>query len=252
MKILAIDTSTLTGSVALLETQEAGARQAAPLLTLRAEVILSVSTKHSQSLMPAIERIVTENLIGAGEIDLFAVSEGPGSFTGLRIGMATVQGLALAAEKPSVGVSSLMALALSGSFFPGLVVPMLDARRGEVYAAALRLENSLLPHFEKGGLGGFVIEEAAIIPDDLLVRLSQISSEGPILFLGQGAEVYRDLIASRLGERAQFAPAGFNLPRASHVGYLAWQKFLKEGNDSKSLTQPSYLRTASVTFPTAK
>ncbi|MBI2083897.1 MAG: tRNA (adenosine(37)-N6)-threonylcarbamoyltransferase complex dimerization subunit type 1 TsaB [Deltaproteobacteria bacterium] len=239
MKILAIDTSTLTGSVALLETSP---------LVLKTEMVLSVSVKHSQSLMPAIERILKENQVEVGEIDLFAVSEGPGSFTGLRIGIATTQGLALGTGKPCVGVSSLLALGLNGSFFPGLVVPMFDARRGEVYAACF--QNPPRPPFFKGG--GVVIEESAVTPDDLLTRLLQISSDDPLLFLGQGAEVHRDLIVSKFAERAEFAPPGFNLPRASHVGYLAWQKYLKEGSGSKGLVQPTYLRSAEVTFPVSK
>lgn len=228
MKILAVDTSTLTGSVALLEEKE-------NRLSLRAEVVLSVSVKHSQSLMPAIDRILSENQTAIGEIDLFAVSEGPGSFTGLRIGIATIQGLALGTAKPSIGVSSLLALGLNGSFFPGLVVPMLDARRGEVYAAVLRASE-------------FVMQESAVTPDDLLTRISQLSSPDRLLFLGQGAEVHRDLIISRFGERAEFAPPGFNLPRAGHVGYLAWEKYQ---TTERSDLLPHYLRGADLIFKSA-
>lgn len=227
MKILAIDTSTLTGSVALLETGDAG-------LPLVAEITLSVRAIHSERLMSAVDRLMRDANVPLQEIDLFAVAHGPGSFTGLRIGIATVQGLVMATGKPAVGVSSLKGLAQNGVFHPGPVVPILDARRGEVYAAIYKKDEGKYP-------------EVALSPDSFAEILAGFTNEGPLLLLGDGALAYREIFERRLGRSAEFAPAPFNTPRAANIGILGGREWQARGKRERLL--PHYLRPAEVTFP---
>ncbi len=226
MKILAVDTSTLTGSVALLEME--GERA-----SLLGEITLSVSVQHSEQLIPAIRGFLSNAAVPISSIDLFAAAEGPGSFTGLRIGIATIQGFAFSQGKPTIGVSSLEALALSGLFFDGIVVPMLDARRGEIYAAAYRFQQTLPVTIER------VVEETASPPDQFFRSL-----EGDrFLFLGEGARTYRQFIRELIGEKGLLSP--LDHPCASHLALLAGQRY-RQGTKR---IQPKYIRSADVTFP---
>lgn len=222
MKILAVETSTLTGGVALLEDDR-----------LKGEVTLSVSVQHSERLMPAIDQLLKD----AGEtlqmIDLFAVSAGPGSFTGLRVGIAAVQGLSFATGKRVVPVSTLKALAINAVLFRGTVVPVLDARRGEFYAAAYR----------SGGVPGTLpeplMDEQAVSLESLLDQVGKLPR--PFLFLGEGALAVRETLAEWAGEGGIVAPPLLSQPRAASVGFLA----SLEGNTAMSLPLPRYLRAVS-------
>jgi tRNA threonylcarbamoyl adenosine modification protein YeaZ len=127
MRVLALDTATEIGSIALLEED-----------TLLAQTQLQVEKSHSQALWRAIQFLLSETGWDLGRIDLWAVSTGPGSFTGVRIGMATIKGLAWATQKPVVGVSTLEILASAVAPTPYLICPVLDARRQEVYFAFYR------------------------------------------------------------------------------------------------------------------
>ena len=127
MKILALDTTAKTASVALVEVKKNG-----PELT--AEYSMKTSG-HSTTLLPMIESILKNTGNTAADVDLFAVSTGPGSFTGIRIGVAAVKGLAFVNDTPCVGVSSLDALAMGFGEIPGIIVPAVDARRNTAYAA---------------------------------------------------------------------------------------------------------------------
>lgn len=230
MKILALETSTLTGSVALLEDG-----------VIRGEMTLSVSVVHSERLLPAVERLLTDAATPPESIDLFAVAVGPGSFTGLRIAIATVQGLCAALDKPAMGISTLQALACHGLFFPGLVVPMLDARRGEVYAGIYRNLGGKVPQI----FG----EELVLPPEALLQRLSDPGLAGAkVLVLGEGSQVYRDQINQALKGRGFFAPAPFQAPRAAHVAHLAWEQH-KNGVAPDAMILPRYVRPAEVSYP---
>lgn len=223
MKILAIETSTLTGSVALLVAEGDDLR-------LKGEILLSVSLQHSEKLLPAIQRLFEDSGETINSIDLFAVAKGPGSFTGLRIGLSSAQGLALAAGRPVIGVSTLEALALNVCSDQKIVVPILDARRGEIYAAAYKDGSELL-------------SERAIAPTDWVKELSRL--EGEFLCLGNGARVYRDLLRQSL--KVSFPPPTLMEPRASQVGVLAFRQFSKNNKIFQAV--PSYLRPAETTFP---
>lgn len=223
MKILAIETSTMTGSVALIDGEE-----------VRGEITLSVSVQHSERLMPAIGRLLEDAGMRIEEMDLFAVASGPGSFTGLRIGIAATQGLALASGKPAVGVSTLKALAMNGIFFPGLIVPVLNAYRGEIFRGIYR---------QNAG-ARFIAPLPERLEDDGVTTASDLADElkkrsGPILLLGNGVELCRPVLEPSLGNLLHVAPPIFS-PRASHVAFLASKKW-KEGMTEEPIL-PQYLR----------
>lgn len=198
LRVLAVETSTLTGGVALLMGE-----------SLVAETTLSVSVQHAERLMPAIDRLLSDSGVSLGEVDLLAVAAGPGSFTGLRVGLAAVQGLAAATGKRAVGVSTLQALALAGSHFKGTVVPLLDARRGQVYAAA----------FRPGPVPRTLLEDRAVGLPELLSEIARLP--GPYLFVGEGAFVYRDSLEKWSGGEKVIASPALGHPRAAYVGLLA-------------------------------
>ncbi len=219
--ILAIETSTLTGSLALLSDEE-----------VRGEITLSVSVQHSERLMPAIDQLLRDAATDISAIDLFAVAKGPGSFTGLRIGIAAAQGLALAGQKPVVGVSTLEALAVNGIFFQGLVVPVLNAFRGEVYRGL---------YFSSGGYGDIkaLRPDQAMTPEALLAELSQRAEK--ILLIGPGLEVCHETLSCHLEKgRLLLAPSSLNIPRAVPVALLAQKKWARE--EPAPLVLPAYLR----------
>ncbi len=221
MKVLAVETSTLTGSVAIVDDTQ-----------VIAETTLSVSLQHSERLMPAIEELLRNATIHLSEIDLFAVSQGPGSFTGLRIGVAAVQGLALSQGKPVMGVSSLAALARNGFFFKGLIVPILNAFRNEVYAGFyLSSEKSILES---------MVGDQVLSPTSLFEKLLQQNEK--VLLLGNGVVVCQEILKSLDPEKFCVAPAPFQNPRASHVAFLALQQW--ERGEIQSAVTPCYLRKA--------
>jgi len=225
MQVLAIETSTLTGSVALLSGEE-----------VIGEITLSVSVQHSERLMPAVERLLTDSNLTATDIDLYAVAIGPGSFTGLRIGIATAQGLSLAGGKPLVGVSTLEALAVNALFFPGLIVPILNANRGEIYRGLYQQKNV---GTYCGPYLNAVDEDRVIGVDKLIAELRHF--EGPILLLGNGTQLHKEKLLKELGgKQISFAPPSLQIPRASHLAVLALEKWNR--GDVNQTALPRYLR----------
>jgi len=217
MKILAVDTSTKTGSVALVEDE-----------LLIAEYTLNVSETHSARLMPTIDRVLQDAAVAIDEIDALAIAIGPGSFTGLRIGLATFKGLALAAEKRLVAVPTLDALAASIPFSAHIVCPTLDARMGEVYAAFYRFKNETCEKLS----ADMVLPVEAVFRD---VRES-------VVILGDGIPLYRDRIVGLLRDRAIFAPERLWIPRAVNVAVLAKSRLDKGESDDIDTLEPIYLR----------
>ena len=219
MLTLAIDTTGATLSAALLEDT-----------TLLAEVFVNTGDNHSVQLLPAIKHIY--DLTGASTelIDLFVCTLGPGSFTGVRIGVSTIKGLAMATGKPVVGCSTLEVLAAGMGPFSGIICPLLDAQRGQIYAAAYELDGSLLPQLR---------HEARLA--DLEPFLSLFHGRSRVLLLGTGAITYADLIKRILPE-AIIAPVQFSHVKASVVGTLGLMKF-HQGQILDVMTfTPLYLR----------
>ncbi|MBI1908745.1 MAG: tRNA (adenosine(37)-N6)-threonylcarbamoyltransferase complex dimerization subunit type 1 TsaB [Deltaproteobacteria bacterium] len=215
MKILALESATLTGSVALVDV---GAQGGAPL---HVEKTLDASLQHSEKLLPAVMEIVGDRL---SSIDLFAVDIGPGSFTGLRVGVALMKGLAFATGKPLVGVSSLEALAMNAVgaqlIAPLHIVPMLDAYRGEVYTAVYNVGAG----FPRPGAVTAPLQqiepEQATPPEKWLKYLVGVVRERPLQFIGDGAVKYQDLIQKIVGARF-IAPVNDHQIHATNVAFLA-------------------------------
>jgi tRNA threonylcarbamoyladenosine biosynthesis protein TsaB len=219
MLILAIDTTGATLSAALLEDQ-----------TILAEVFVNTGDNHSLQLLPAIKHIYDLAGFSLEMTGLFVCTLGPGSFTGVRIGVSTMKGLAMATGKPVVGCSTLEALAAGTGPFSGSICPMLDAQRGQIYAATYELDDSFIPQLRY---------EARLT--DLESFLSLFHDKGRVLFLGTGAVKYADLINETLPE-AIIAPVHYSHVRASVVGSLGLTKY-RSGEILDSMTfTPLYLR----------
>ncbi len=216
MKLLTIDTSTTTCSVALSLDGE-----------LAAEYLSNQGRTLSARLLNCVDLLLKDAGLSVRDLDGFGVALGPGSFTGLRVGIATVKGLALAAGKPVAGFSSLAMLAMNLPFAAHPVCPMFDARKKEVYAGKYECRNlpvSLLP-------------DCVAPPETFLDRIA-----GSAIFVGEGAVRYRDLIVDRLGEKALFAPSSAHLPRASAGTLLASLAFSRGEATPPELLLPVYIR----------
>jgi tRNA threonylcarbamoyladenosine biosynthesis protein TsaB len=217
MYILGIETSTKTGSVAI--ASEDG---------VIAQYSLNIEVTHSERLMSTVDRVLTDTGFQISDLDGYAVAIGPGSFTGLRIGLAAVKGLALVTGKPVAAVPTLKALAWNLPYAAYPVCPILDARKNEVYAATYRFEGSALV---------YGMAEAAIS----LSRLSGRITEKTI-FTGEASRIFRKDIIEIFGDRALFAPSSAILPSAAAVAEIGLDT-IKGGNqtDPDSLT-PMYIR----------
>ena len=182
MLVLAIDTTTPGGSVALLEDE-----------TLLGEVDVESAATHSSRLLRSVDFLLGAQGRDVREVDAFAVAAGPGSFTGIRIGLGAVKALAFASAKPVAPVSTLLALAVKlSSDGARLVCPLLDAKKGEIYAGLFEARRS--------GLGE-VIPQGAYDPDAFFARLPPRRT---ICFAGSGLAVYRAKLLSYAGDRARF------------------------------------------------
>ncbi|MBI2401053.1 MAG: tRNA (adenosine(37)-N6)-threonylcarbamoyltransferase complex dimerization subunit type 1 TsaB, partial [Deltaproteobacteria bacterium] len=207
-----------SGSIALLEDR-----------TLVSEWSVGNAGRHAIWLLPAVKSHLENAGLDITQIDLFAVAVGPGSFTGLRIGISTVKGLAWPLGKKAIGVSTLAALAMNVPFFNRLVCPVLDARKGEVYAAL---------YDTSGGFPIAVLEDAAMTPAALIAEISKRGIGGTVVFLGSGLDVYSKQIEQGV-PGAVLAP-GLSLVRASVIGSLGFERS-GEAVDPAVLT-PAYLR----------
>ena len=172
MKILALDSSATVATVALCEDER-----------LLAEYTIDNGNTHSETLLPMIESMLRCFDLSTDEIDLFAASSGPGSFTGVRIGAATIKGLAFDSQKPCIGVSTPEALAENLSMMNGLVCPVMNARRKQVYTALFRFEN---------GNGTRLMPDSAIAVSELDEKLSVYDE--PIYLVGDGYELAKELL----------------------------------------------------------
>jgi len=217
MKILALDTATNSCSVAATED---GA--------LSAELTIRKNQTHSKHLMELVHCVLEMAGFGVADLDGLAVTIGPGSFTGLRIGISTIKGLAHALGKPVVGVSTLKALAWQCGQTSYLICPLLDARKGEVYAATYRFRADQLVQKTSA---------RAMIPEAVVEDI-----KSPCVFIGTGARLYRQSIAAAAGSLAHFVPAGQNELRASSVAFLSMPRFEANDTDGIAGLVPHYIR----------
>jgi tRNA threonylcarbamoyladenosine biosynthesis protein TsaB len=217
LKLLTIQTATPAGSVALTIGER-----------LLGELSLDSRRPHGSWLITGIDRLCRDCGMTVDDLDGFGVTVGPGSFTGLRVGLATVKGLALATGKPVAGVSTLQTLALQAPHTTLPVCALLDARKQEVYAGIFAWRD---------GWPQPLGPERVLPPERLLAGLTS-----EVLFVGDGAGVYRTLIARQLGGRAHFLPAAYGLPRAAHAALLALRAFAQGDAGSAASINPVYIR----------
>ena len=217
MKILAVDTATPSCSVAVID----------------GEVLLAESTSltgqtHSRQLLNVVDAVLGQAGLKIAQVDGFAVSIGPGSFTGLRIGISAVKGFAFSLKKPVIGVSSLQALAYQCEQHPYLICPIIDARKQEVYFCHFRYNDGQLEQES---------QERVASPAQALRGIRE-----PCLFVGNGAKLYQELIAGALGGLAHFAAESQHIIQASAVARLSLPRFTRQDTDDVRLLVPHYIR----------
>ena len=233
MMILGIDTATATASVALVEEGRVIAEEVRSAPRQSGPHPSGGRGNHAEILLPLIGMVLAKAGVLLPEISAFAVSIGPGSFTGLRIGLSTVKGLAYGWEVPVVGVPTLLAVAARVTGWDGLVCPLLDARKKEVYAALFRKEAETLERLS---------EDLVCAPEKVLCQLESLADGAPCLFVGEGAKVYESLIATFLGDRG-FSTLGESYPSVAYaVARLGEEKLSRQEFDSPGSLVPLYLR----------
>ncbi|MGN0154970.1 MAG: tRNA (adenosine(37)-N6)-threonylcarbamoyltransferase complex dimerization subunit type 1 TsaB [Lachnospiraceae bacterium] len=220
MKILAVDSSGLVASVAILEEDN-----------LVAEYTVNYKKTHSQTLLPMLDEIVRMTDTDLNTVDAIAVAKGPGSFTGLRIGSATVKGLGLALDKPIIGIPTVEGLAMNLYGTDALICPLMDARRNQVYTGIYR--------FQDGNLD-VVKDQIPIGIDEIIDALNIIGEK--VIFLGDGVPVYKDTIIHKLSVPYAFAPAHLNKQRAAAIGVRAFDYWKNGLYVSADGFVPEYLR----------
>jgi tRNA threonylcarbamoyladenosine biosynthesis protein TsaB len=196
---------------------------------LRAQVQIRVAKTHANRLWATILFLLEQTGWGLGEIDLWVVTTGPGSFTGLRIGIATIKGLALATRKPVMGISTLEALAFSFRYFPHLICSLIDARQKEVFCAFFKA--TPLETLERKG------EPRHIKPQNLVKELKE-----PVLMVGNGALLYQNLFKEHLGPMAIFPSPHLHLISPYVLGLLAGSRFQPDHPSALEEIHPLYLR----------
>lgn len=220
MKVLAIETSTMLGGVAVMDSEKG----------LLAEARVSVRAALSERLMTAVDFVLGQSNLDLGNMDALAVSVGPGSFTGLRIGLGTVKGLAFATGLPVVAVPTLEAYAMCLPYCRYPICPMLDARKKEVYAA-------VFSHGEDGLRR--ILPERAVRAGDLAAMLTEYEA---VVFVGQGAELYRREIEERMGPGALFAPPRLMTPSPAAVAEAGLARALRGEYSDPAALSPFYIR----------
>lgn len=220
MKILAIDSSSLVATVAILDEEK-----------ILAEYTINHKKTHSQTLLPMLGEIVKMIELDMQEIDAIAISGGPGSFTGLRIGSATAKGLGLALDKPLIHIPTLDAMAFNFYKTEEIICPIMDARRNQVYTGMYTFRNG---EFE------VVLNQVPMGIDELIEKLNEMNKK--VIFLGDGVPVFKGYIEENATFEVDFAPAHLSRQKASSVGALGLV-YYKEGKiQTASEHGPEYLR----------
>lgn len=224
MKILGIDTSTKFCNLGLIEDED----------ILIEYTINGLKKKHSSILVPAIKDLLKTIDLKMEEINGIAVSIGPGSFTGLRIGLSVAKGLCYARSLPLLGIPTLDALAFSLKEIPYLICPVLEAKKDEIYDVVFRGGDSLHRIMD------YKCEDI----HNLLARLSLLREK--MIFLGDGIKKYRDIIKEKIGKDALFIDSQLNLPVSSNIAFLGLNKLKKGEKDDISTLSPFYLRKSAA------
>lgn len=220
MRILAIDSSSSAATAAVISEDK-----------LECEIFLNHKMQHSVVLLPMVESMLDMLEISIEDVDAVAVSGGPGSFTGLRIGVAAAKGIAQGGNKRFIGISSLDAMAFQQVGFSGIICPIMDALRDNVYTGLYTWQGEEL----------FKIKDyTACHIDELINELDSRSEK--VIFCGDGLLIHKESILNKLGERAVFAPISTNMPKASSIGELAILRLKKGHEDDIYTYSPIYIR----------
>ena len=211
MRILAIDSSSMVATVAITTDG-----------ILNAEYTINHKKTHSQTLLPMIAEIVKMIEIDMDSIDAVAITGGPGSYTGLRIGSATAKGIGLALNKPIINVPTMDALAYNLYSSQYVICPIMDARRGQVYT------------------GIYKFEETEMMIDELIKELDTIKES--VMFLGDGVDVHKQLIDDIMDTKHYYAPASMNRHKASTLGTIAEIYYKNGKTETAKEHKPEYLR----------
>ena len=217
MKVLGVDSSTMTAGIGIVEGDE-----------IFVEIKFSVKITYSEILLSCIDQALKNIGLKIEDIDGFAISIGPGSFTGLRIGLSALKGLCLATGKPLASVPSLDALAYLSLFSQYPVATLLDAKKNQVYAAIYETKDGELKR---------LTDYWVLDVEDLVKRISQRT-----LFVGPGAKIYQKKLVEFLGERAYFAWGEKSLPSGATVAFLGSKKLISGQAEDIADLEPLYLR----------
>ncbi len=219
MKILSLDSATESATCAILEDNR-----------ILGEITFNYKKQHSLILMPIIHELFKNTETSISDMDAFVASKGPGSFTGLRIGMATIKGMSQGTKKPFITVSTLDSLAYNLAYTDGIICPILDALRDNVYTALYTFNNCELTP---------ISDYMNISLDELVAMLKE--KDCSISFVGDGVPKFKEKLIAHL-PKARFAPAHLNLARASSLGELGLKLLSNGVTDDIYSSVPIYLR----------
>jgi len=224
MKILAVDSSSLTASVAVVEDD----------ITV-AEYTVNYKKTHSQTLLPMLDEIVKMTEQDLQTVDAIALAAGPGSFTGLRIGSATVKGLAQALNKPVISVPTVDGLAGNLYGTDKLVCPVMDARRNQTYTGLYEFVKN-----EEEYEMRCVRQQCAVDIADIISEINELGRE--VIFLGDGVPVFKETIREQIKVPYSFASNTCNRQRAAVIGWLAGKLYEQGKTETATEHAPEYLR----------
>ncbi|OGQ83560.1 MAG: tRNA (adenosine(37)-N6)-threonylcarbamoyltransferase complex dimerization subunit type 1 TsaB [Deltaproteobacteria bacterium RIFCSPLOWO2_12_FULL_60_19] len=232
--ILGIDTSTTIASVALVERGQIICEESAPDLGPNGSRAPAARANHAEIVLLLIDKLLGSASLALADVSAFAVTIGPGSFTGLRIGLSTAKGLTFGVDVPVVGIPTLLALAARVNDHQGLICPLLDARKREVYAALFRRT--------AGGVER-ISDDVVATPDRVVESVRAAAGAAACLFIfGDGARVYKNVIEEGLGDLALFASDDSYPSTASAAARLGEQKILGGEREAAGSLAPVYLR----------
>lgn len=220
MKVLALDSSGLVASVAIVQDDE-----------LLGEYTINHKKTHSQTLLPMLDEVAKMIELDMNSIDFIAVSAGPGSFTGLRIGSATAKGLALALDKKIVSVPTIDAMAYNLWGSDAQICPIMDARRNQVYTGLYQFEDDHM---------NTILPECVLMIDEIVSRINESGKK--TVFLGDGVAVFKAYIEGNIKVSYSFAPANNNKQRASSVAALGIELYKAGKAEDAKEHKPEYLR----------
>lgn len=233
MKILGIDSSGMVASVAIIQDD-----------VIKAEYTMNHKKTHSETLLPMIDEIVKTSEIRLEELDAIAIAAGPGSFTGLRIGAATAKGLAMAIDKPIIPVKTCEGLAFNMWGADGLIVPMIDARRNQVYTGIYQVKGNV----------EVLMDQTPMDIHELIEKINALESEEPdnggagrkhysgVTFLGDGVPIYEDVIWKEIKLPCKMAPASISRQRAASVATYGEILYKEKKFVNADDFAPEYLR----------